>query len=174
MCAPCGRRCAAWAFPTAASSSPVAAPACFFSLLPEALADKTTLTGVELDPDHGADHKTPLSERPNPQRGLHQGAPADDFDLVIGNPPFSDRTVRGDDPVGALNLSLHDYFIARSIERLRPGGLAAFVTSRWTMDKTDSKARAFIASMADLRRRRPPAGRRHARRRPEPTSWSTC
>jgi adenine-specific DNA methylase len=58
------------------------------------------------------------------------------FDLAIGNPPFSDRTVRADDPAGKLRLSLHDYFIARSIERLRPGGLAAFVTSRWTMDKS--------------------------------------
>jgi N12 class adenine-specific DNA methylase len=65
-------------------------------------------------------------------------------------PPFSDRTVRANDPAGELRLSLHDYFIARSIERLRPGGLAAFVTSRWTMDKMSSQARAHIASMADL------------------------
>src|ERR1700689_1054220 len=72
------------------------------------------------------------------------------FDLAIGNPPFSDRTVRADDPAGQLSLSLHDYFIARSIERLRPGGLAAFVTSRWTMDKADPTARTFLASMADL------------------------
>ena len=72
------------------------------------------------------------------------------YDLVIGNPPFSSRTVRADDPVGRLSLSLHDYFIARSIERLRPGGLAVFVTSRWTMDKADPTARTFLASMADL------------------------
>jgi hypothetical protein len=72
------------------------------------------------------------------------------FDLAIGNPPFSDRTVRGDDPAGKLRLSLHDYFIARSVERLRPGGLAAFVTSRWTMDKVDPTARDHIAAMADL------------------------
>src|SRR5208282_3398517 len=66
------------------------------------------------------------------------------------NPPFSDRTVRGDDPAGKLRLSLHDYFIARAIERLKPGGLAAFVTSRWTMDKVARTAREHIASMADL------------------------
>ena len=72
------------------------------------------------------------------------------YDLAIGNPPFSDRTVRADDPAGELRLSLHDYFIARSVERLRPGGLAAFVTSRWTMDKVDGKARQHIAAMADL------------------------
>ena len=58
--------------------------------------------------------------------------------------------MRADDPAGELRLSLHDYFIARSIERLRPGGLAAFVTSRWTMDKVDQTAREHIASMADL------------------------
>jgi hypothetical protein len=52
--------------------------------------------------------------------------------------------------MGADGLSLHDYFIARSIERLRPGGLGAFVTSRWTMDKSDPTARTLIASMADL------------------------
>src|SRR5208282_5930552 len=57
---------------------------------------------------------------------------------------------RANDPAGQLSLSLHDYFIARSIERLRPGGLAAFVTSRWTMDKADPTARTFLASMADL------------------------
>ena len=75
---------------------------------------------------------------------------AETYDLVVGNPPFSSRTVRADDPAGRLSLSLHDYFIARSIERLRPGGLAAFVTSRWTMDKADPTARMFLASMADL------------------------
>ena len=72
------------------------------------------------------------------------------YALALGNPPFSNRTVRADDPAGRHALSLHDYFIARSIERLKPGGLAAFVTSRWTMDKGDQKARAHIASMADL------------------------
>jgi len=59
-------------------------------------------------------------------------------------------TVRADDPAGKLGLSLHDYFIARSIERLKPGGLAAFVTSRFTMDKMDETARGHIAGMADL------------------------
>ena len=69
---------------------------------------------------------------------------------MIGNPPFSDRTVRADDPAGKLGLCLHDYFIARSIERLKPGGLAAFVTSRYTMDKSNPTARTHIAAMADL------------------------
>ena len=72
------------------------------------------------------------------------------FDLAIGNPPFSDRVVRADPATRALRLRLHDYFIARSIARLRPGGLALFVTSTGTMDKTSATAREHIAGMADL------------------------
>jgi hypothetical protein len=72
------------------------------------------------------------------------------FDLAIGNPPFSDRTVKSDPAFRALGLRLHDYFIAKSIDRLKPGGLAAFVTSSGTMDKADARAREHIAGMADL------------------------
>jgi hypothetical protein len=69
---------------------------------------------------------------------------------VIGNPPFSDRVVRADPVTRALGLRLHDYFIARSIARLRPGGIALFVTSTGTMDKASATAREHIAPMADL------------------------
>src|SRR5689334_11852915 len=72
------------------------------------------------------------------------------FDMVIGNPPFAARIVRADPMTKALHLTLHDYFIARSIARLRPGGLALFVTSPGTMDKIDTSARAYIQTMADL------------------------
>ena len=72
------------------------------------------------------------------------------FDLAIGNPPFADRVIRADPSTAKLGLRLHDYFIARSIDRLRPGGLAIFVTSTGTMDKATTVAREHIASMADL------------------------
>src|SRR5689334_9757073 len=72
------------------------------------------------------------------------------FDMVIGNPPFAARIVRADPMTKALHLTLHDYFIARSIARLRPGVLALFVTSTGTMDKIDTSARAYIQTMADL------------------------
>ncbi|WOJ91717.1 N-6 DNA methylase (plasmid) [Methylocapsa polymorpha] len=136
------------------SGGPILEPGCgsglFFALMPEALANKTTLTGVEADAFTAriASLLTPnawIRHEDFTKARLPQT-----YELVIGNPPFSDRTVRADEPAGRLRLSLHDYFIARSIERLKPGGLAAFVTSRWTMDKADPKAREHIASMADL------------------------
>ncbi|EMS94933.1 hypothetical protein H009_24766, partial [Agrobacterium tumefaciens str. Cherry 2E-2-2] len=72
------------------------------------------------------------------------------FDLAIGNPPFSDRTVRSDRAYRSLGLQLHDYFVARSVDLLKPGAFAAFVTSSGTMDKADSAAREHIAKTADL------------------------
>ncbi len=72
------------------------------------------------------------------------------FDLAIGNPPFSDRTVRSDRALRSKGLRLHDYFIARSIDLLKPGALAAFVTSSGTMDKADPTAREHISKSADL------------------------
>ncbi|HKN27322.1 MAG TPA: methyltransferase, partial [Roseiarcus sp.] len=122
----------------------------FFALMPEALEDKTTLTGVEMDPVTARIAKLLYPNARIRAEDFTKARIPDSYDLVIGNPPFSSRTVRADDPAGQLSLSLHDYFIARSIERLRPGGLAAFVTSRWTMDKADPTARTFLASMADL------------------------
>ena len=122
----------------------------FFALAPEALAAKLALTGVEMDAVTARIAKLLYPNARIRHEDFTKARLPDVFDLAIGNPPFSDRTVRADDPAGELRLSLHDYFIARSIERLRPGGLAAFVTSRWTMDKVDQTARAHIASMADL------------------------
>ena len=122
----------------------------FFALSPEALVGKLALTGVEMDPTTARIAKLLYPNARIRHEDFTKARLPELYDLAIGNPPFSDRTVRADDPAGELRLSLHDYFIARSVERLRPGGLAAFVTSRWTMDKVDGKARQHIAAMADL------------------------
>jgi N12 class adenine-specific DNA methylase/predicted RNA methylase len=122
----------------------------FFALSPEALAGKLALTGVEMDPTTARIAKLLYPNARIRHEDFTKARLPELYDLAIGNPPFSDRTVRADDPAGELRLSLHVYFIARSVERLRPGGLAAFVTSRWTMDKVDGKARQRIAAMADL------------------------
>lgn len=122
----------------------------FPALMPEAFRDHVHVTGVELDPTTAR-----IARLLQPRARILTGdfsrteLPAS-FDLAIGNPPFSDRTVRSDRAYRGLGLRLHDYFIARAIDLLKPGGLAAFVTSHGTMDKADAAAREHIASSADL------------------------
>lgn len=72
------------------------------------------------------------------------------FDIAIGNPPFADIKVTDDPAYRKQRFSLHDYFFAKTIDKVRPGGLLVFVTSRYTMDKLDPKARQYIAERADL------------------------
>ena len=122
----------------------------FPALMPDALSKVSHVTGIELDPVTAR-----IVRLLQPRARIVCGDFArtdlpDYFDLAIGNPPFSDRTVKSDPAFRSLGLRLHDYFIARSIDRLKPGGLAAFVTSSGTMDKADARAREHIASMADL------------------------
>ncbi|MBL8582094.1 MAG: lactate dehydrogenase, partial [Rhizobiaceae bacterium] len=122
----------------------------FPALMPQPLRGKSYVTGVELDPVTAR-----IARLLQPRARIVTGDFArtelpPSFDLAIGNPPFSDRTVRSDRTYRALGLRLHDYFIARSIDLLKPGALAVFVTSAGTMDKADSSARAHIAKSADL------------------------
>lgn len=122
----------------------------FPALMPQDLRDVTHVTGVELDPVTAR-----IARLLQPRARIVTGdfarteLPAR-FDLVVGNPPFSDRTVRSDRALRSLGLRLHDYFIVKAIRLLKPGALAAFVTSHGTMDKADSGARQEIARHADL------------------------
>lgn len=122
----------------------------FAALMPEAFRDCTHVTGVELDPTTARIARL-LQPRARILTGDFARAelPAS-FDLAIGNPPFSDRAVRSDRAYRSMGLRLNDYFIARSIDLLKSGGFAAFVTSHGTMDKADAAAREHIASSADL------------------------
>jgi N12 class adenine-specific DNA methylase len=122
----------------------------FFALLPTALRQTCRLTGIEYDPITARIARLVHPEARVRCEDYTRSHLAGHFDLVIGNPPFSDRVVRADPVTRALGLRLHDYFIARSIARLRPGGLALFVTSTGTMDKVSTAARDYIAGMADL------------------------
>ncbi|WP_315927492.1 DEAD/DEAH box helicase family protein [Mesorhizobium sp. SP-1A] len=124
--------------------------ALFPALMPEALRDISHVSGVELDPSTAR-----IARLLQPRARIIAGdfartdLPAN-FDLAIGNPPFSDRTVRSDRAYRSLSLRLHDYFLARSVDLLKPGALAAFVTSSGTLDKADATAREHIAKSADL------------------------
>jgi N12 class adenine-specific DNA methylase/adenine-specific DNA methylase len=122
----------------------------FPALMPKPYRENAYVTGIELDPVTAR-----IVRLLQPKARIINGdftrtdlAPI--YDLGIGNPPFSDRTVRSDRSYRSLGLRLHDYFIARSIDLLKPGALAAFVTSHGTMDKADATAREHIAKSADL------------------------
>ncbi len=122
----------------------------FPALMPKAYRDSSYVTGVELDPV-----TVRIVKLLQPKARIIEGDFARTdlspiYDLAIGNPPFSDRTVRSDRQYRSLGLRLHDYFIARSIDLLKPGAFAAFVTSSGTMDKADATAREHIARSADL------------------------
>ena len=122
----------------------------FFALLPEPLRGACRLAGIEYDPVTARIARLVHPEARVRCEDYTRSRLAGGFDLAVGNPPFADRVVRSDPATAALGLRLHDYFIARSIARLRPGGLALFVTSAGTMDKASRVAREHIASMADL------------------------
>ncbi|MDO9306442.1 MAG: N-6 DNA methylase, partial [Mesorhizobium sp.] len=122
----------------------------FPALMPAELGDHTLVTGVELDPVTARIARLLQPRAHILNADFARAALPASFDLAIGNPPFSDRTVRSDRAYRSMGLRLHDYFIARSIDLLKPGGLAAFVTSSGTMDKADCSAREHIAKSADL------------------------
>ena len=122
----------------------------FAALMPEPMRDISHFTGIELDPTTARIVRL-LQPRADIITGdFTKTELPQHFDLTIGNPPFSDRTVRSDPKFRKLGFRLHDYFIVKAIDRLKPGGLAAFVTSYGTMDKADRRAREHISGMADL------------------------
>ncbi|MBN8955870.1 MAG: N-6 DNA methylase [Rhizobiales bacterium] len=122
----------------------------FPALMPDELCAVSHVTGVELDPVTAR-----IARLLHPRAAIlnadfaRVGLPQH-FDLAVGNPPFSDRTVRSDPAFRGLGLRLHDFFVAKALRLLKPGGLAALVTSHGTLDKADASARRHIAEAADL------------------------
>ena len=120
----------------------------FFGMLPSGMAD-SRLYGVELDSITGR-----IAQKLYPQAditvaGFETTDRRDFYDLAVGNVPFGQYKVN-DKAYNKLGFSIHNYFFAKTIDQIRPGGAIAFVTSRFTMDSKDSSARKYMAERADL------------------------
>ena len=120
----------------------------FFGMLPSGMAD-SRLYGVELDSITGR-----IAQKLYPQAditvaGFETTDRRDFYDLAVGNVPFGQYKVN-DKAYNKLGFSIHNYFFAKAIDQVRPGGVIAFVTSRYTMDSKDSTARKHMAERADL------------------------
>ena len=120
----------------------------FFGLLPDSMAD-SRLYGVELDSITGRIAQKLYPEASIKVAGFETTDRRDFYDLAVGNVPFGNYKVN-DKAYNKLGFSIHNYFFAKAIDQVRPGGIVAFVTSRYTLDSKDSSARKHIAERADL------------------------
>ena len=120
----------------------------FFGMLPNSMAD-SRLYGVELDSITGRIAKMLYPQADITVAGFETTDRRDFYDLAVGNVPFGNYKIN-DKAYNKLGFSIHNYFFAKSIDQVRPGGVIAFVTSRYTMDSKDSTARKHMAERADL------------------------
>lgn len=122
----------------------------FAGTIPESIRRDTSYEGLELDHITAA-----IAKKLYPAHKIKQGdfikarLPQNYYDLVIGNPPFSGTRIEADKDY-PQRFMLHDYFFAKSLDSVRPGGLLIFISSAGTMNKLDSKARDYLADQADL------------------------
>ena len=120
----------------------------FFGLLPESMAG-SRLYGVELDSITGRIARQLYPKADITVAGFETTDRRDFFDLAVGNVPFGNYQVN-DKAYNHLRFNIHDYFFAKAIDQVRPGGIIAFVTSKGTMDKQSPDVRRFIAQRAEL------------------------
>ena len=120
----------------------------FFGMLPNTMQD-SRLYGVELDSITGRIAKKLYPQADITVAGFETIDRRDFYDLAVGNVPFGQYKVN-DKAYNKLGFSIHNYFFAKAIDQVRPGGVVAFVTSRYTMDSKDSTARKHMAERADL------------------------
>ena len=128
-------------------------PACgvghFLGMLPEGMAE-SKVYGVELDDVSGRIARQLYPRSSISVRGYEKmDFPDNFFDVAVGNVPFGQFKVQ-DRRYDRLNLSIHEYFFAKTLDKVRPGGVVAFVTSSYTMDKRTSNVRKYIAQRAEL------------------------
>lgn len=122
----------------------------FFGRLPESMSKNSTLYGVEKDSISGRISKQLYPQANITVDGFENTAFQDDsFDVAVGNIPFGDFGVN-DSKYNSQNLKIHDYFFTKTLDKVRDGGIVAFVTSKGTLDKKDSSFRKTLSEKADL------------------------
>ena len=120
----------------------------FFGMLPDQMQN-SRLYGVELDPITGRIAKQLYPKANITVAGFETTDHRDFFDLAVGNVPFGQYKVN-DPAYNKLGFNIHNYFFAKALDQVRPGGVVAFVTSRYTLDAKDSTVRRYLAQRADL------------------------
>ena len=120
----------------------------FFGCLPESM-NKSKLYGVELDSITGQIAKQLYPQADITVAGFETTDRHNFYDLAIGNVPFGNYQVY-DPAYNRLGFSIHNYFFAKALDQVRPGGMVAFLTSRYTLDSKDTKVRKYLAERADL------------------------
>ena len=120
----------------------------FFGMLPESMAE-SRLYGVELDSISGRIARQLYPKADITVAGFETTDQRDFYDLAIGNVPFGQYQVN-DKAYNKLGFNIHNYFFAKALDQVRPGGVVAFVTSRYTMDAKDSTVRRYLAQRAEL------------------------
>ena len=120
----------------------------FFGMLPEKMQN-SRLYGVELDPISGRIAQQLYPRAEITVAGFETTDRRDFYDLAMGNVPFGQYQVN-DKAYNKLNFNIHNYFFAKALDQVRPGGVVAFVTSRYTMDAKDSTVRRYLAQRAEL------------------------
>lgn len=135
------------------SEGSILEPSCgtgnFFGLLPDSMAG-SKLHGVEIDELTGRIAKQLYQKANIAVQGFEETKlPDDHFDVVIGNVPFGDFKVN-DSHYNAQKFLIHDYFFAKALDKVRTGGVVAFITSKGTMDKASPEVRKYIAQRAEL------------------------
>ena len=129
-------------------------PACgighFIGLLPEEMLKQSSITGIEIDPITARIAKALYPDADIREQPFEKSKLKDEsFDLAISNVPFGDYGVH-DPRWNDYKFSIHDYFFAAALEKVRPGGLMMFITSRHTLDKQDSTLRELLAGKTEF------------------------
>lgn len=123
----------------------------FPGIMPSSMANSSVYTGIEFDSITGGILKQLFpDERIRVESFIDSQLPKNFYDVAAGNPPFNNTAILADPAYKKYAFALHDYFFAKTIDSVKPGGLVMFVTSRYTMDKLNDKARAYLSERADL------------------------